>query len=58
MISTTLKNDVHLFSQPHMINMHKQMLEFAKRSVDRLLIILEKIGNIIGMVFSSKVKYR
>jgi len=44
LVSTILKDEVNSLHQPNIVNMHKHMLEFAKRSTDRLLMIHHKLG--------------
>lgn len=44
LVSTILKNEVNSLHQPNVVNMHKHMVEFVKRSADRLLTILQKFG--------------
>ena len=44
LVSTILQNEVDSLHQPNIVNKHKHMAEFAKRSADRLLEILRKLG--------------
>lgn len=46
-----LRSDVNLLNQPHVLNRHRQMVEFAKRSTDRLLTLLESIIPLVFWAF-------
>lgn len=54
LISVALREDANLLPETHVVNMHTHLLEFAKRSTDRLLIILEKLGKGKGGIKDNK----